>query len=420
MKKLGIFLILLVSILHVPTASSATGSCNLSTDTLEFYARNNILYYCENTTPDCLNSYGVYGATIEEKIWTALTSFMTPEQAAGAMGNIAHEGLFNPAMHEIALKNQYQPGFALDQHSNISYGLGLIQWSFGRRIGLYNFIKEQNPDLLKYLDDYNTYSPNYSYNGAKFLELAGDDITNALVGLEIQYLADELKNHSSYAGFYNTTTVYDAAKYFLEKVERPRNPYISAHPERATDAEKYYDQFASTTIEGSPTCTASSDLQSLVLELAWPEYHSPEYLDRQPAYAELVADRRSRGRYVGGSVKGVAGIDCGGWVTTLVQESGLEPDYNDKNGATGTQENWVKSHGWTSLGTGLDAADLLPGDVAFTDGHTFIFVGKIEGFESVIASASYDRNPNDGSKSGRAPMAGHERISAARWYRKGN
>ena len=75
----------------------------------------------------------------------------------------------------------------------------------------------------------------------------------------------------------------------------------------------------------------------------------------------------------------------------------------------------------------IDTSILQAGDVAFSDGsvgeagHTFIYVGNIEGFNSNIASASYS---SDGTK-GRAPMAAKDSLTKSystndpvRWYRK--
>ncbi|MBP5648205.1 hypothetical protein J6X04_02885 [Candidatus Saccharibacteria bacterium] len=171
-------------------------------------------------------------------------------------------------------------------------------------------------------------------------------------------------------------------------------------------------------------CSINGEFQALVLGYAWPDYHPAPWHDRMPAYAEAVTQSISEGRYVGGSVAGVPGIDCGGFVTVLVQNSGLEPNYNDSRGATDTQEAWVKSHNWqlmnSSPGTKVDTSILQPGDVAFSDGHTFIYVGEIPGFNSVIASASYSTRG-----AGRAPMAGREDLTfgngaIVRWYRNPN
>ena len=168
-------------------------------------------------------------------------------------------------------------------------------------------------------------------------------------------------------------------------------------------------------------CSINGEFQALVLSYAWPDFHAAPWHDRMPAYAEAVTQSISEGRYVGGSVAGVPGIDCGGFVTILVQNSGLEPNYNDYRGPTDAQEAWVKSHNWQlindSASTKVDTSLLQPGDVAFSSGHTFIYVGEIPGFNSVIASASYSTHG-----AGRAPMAGKENLTfgngaIVRWYR---
>lgn len=420
-KKLVIILMNLI-IIFAPNATVFA----LDDSVLDFFDQNHIYYYNPFGSSNCVAYNGtitVYGSTAAEKIWTGLTSFLTDEQAAGVMGNMQHESnSFNPAQHEVALMNAHQPGFDLGSNPKVSYGIGLIQWSGGRRIGIYNYIKSKSPDLIPYLENYSTYSVGYTINGDKFIELAGDDVANSLIAVELEYLKQELDNTSSYNGIYQQSTVYDTAKYFLEHIEIPQNPNIESHPERATDAQKYYDQFHGASIGSSGSsgsCGVYGDLANYVIRYAWPEHHNAPYVNRMPDYADIVATRQSAGKYVGGSVNGVAGIDCGGWVTTLLQESGFEPNYNDTNGATDTQEAWAQSHGWTRLNPSgdVDTSTLQPGDVAFTDGHTWVYVGEIEGFGSKIASASYS---TDGDSTARAPMAGMESYSGARWYRKGN
>ena len=183
-------------------------------------------------------------------------------------------------------------------------------------------------------------------------------------------------------------------------------------------AETLYDAVNSNV--NSKGCSVNGEFASLVKSYAWPEYHPAPFTNRMPAYASAVSQSISEGRYVGGSINGVPGIDCGGFVTIITQNSGLEPNYNDTKGATDTQEAWVKSHNWTLLNGSpnrqVDTSILQPGDVAFSNGHTFIYVGEIAGFDSKIASASY------GQSSARAPMAGREDLlfgngSIVRWYR---
>lgn len=215
---------------------------------------------------------------------------------------------------------------------------------------------------------------------------------------------------------------------WAETVKQNPSLYLASdqiHPTQAGTelfAETIYKAINSNT--NANGCSVNGEFQALVLGYAWPEYHRAPWHDRMPAYAQAVTQSISEGRYVGGSVAGVPGIDCGGFVTVLVQNSGLEPNYNDSRGATGTQEAWVKSHNWKLLNgspsTKIDTSILQPGDVAFSDGHTFIYVGEIEGFDSVIASASYSTRG-----AGRAPMAGKEDLifgngAIVRWYRNPN
>ncbi len=197
--------------------------------------------------------------------------------------------------------------------------------------------------------------------------------------------------------------------------------YDIIHP-NATGA-KLFAQTLYDAVNGnsnSQGCSISGDFASLVKSYAWPEWHNAPFTNRMPAYANAVSRSISEGRYVGGSINGVPGIDCGGFVTILVQNSGIEPHYNDTKGATETQENWARAHNWTLLNGSpnrqIDTSILQPGDVAFSNGHTFIYVGDIPGFQSKIASASY------GQSAARAPMAGREDLvrangSPVRWYR---
>lgn len=709
---------------------------------LDMYNRNGIYYYNPDGN-ECGTSYkgdvNVYGGTMAEKIWTGLTSFLTDEQAAGVMGNMQNESGLNPLAHEHSQVAKYQPGFDLLHNTEAAYGIGLVQWSFGRRTAFLQYIQSKDAGLLKYFEDYQAYG--MTYNANDLLDKIDDSTLNTIVALSIDFIKDEIQNN--YQGLLRTTTVEEASTYFLTNYERPANPNPS---KRAADAQKFYDQFHGKTISGgssgggssgstssssnssskgtllsnhstitfyssagsenggnaghnatesinngnlalgqaavkvgdpdltfgdviyvettsnqseegayvngkyfiiadtgagdggvsgnnnidifhdpasengsapfgmsknakiykvasnvswqdylskysngnastdstgasvtvigdsiavmsepdlkkllpdvqtnnvggrawaaaltwlknnstrdqivfahgsnntapaltqkdiddllaatqgkniyfitnyttnsyqdtyntnnqlfkeaadkhnnvyvidwmaaasenpekyltpdglhpssegqklwaelvanavkgnsveSDICgvTASGDVGSLqqnVLKYAWPEYHSAPYVTPKPDYANLVQERIANNKYVGGIR--YRGIDCGGWVTSIVQVSGWEPNYNDGQGATDGQEAWVKEHGWTLLNgdanTEIDTSKLQAGDVAFSSGHTFIYVGEIPGFDSNIASASLDE---------RAPMAGAESLTygngvTVRWYRKG-
>lgn len=620
MKSFRLFIAFLVSLMVVSPASA------LSEPTLNMYSQNNILFYdpTGNSRNGCFVGNGavsVTGSTADEMMWSGLTSVgFTDVQAAAVLGNIASEGIGNPAQHEGALYNQYwSTGAApdnVDGHFNlagnedISYGLGLVQWSFGRRIGLYNYIGSQAPELLQYFNDPVQYSMKdgniYALGGDGFIERAGIEAAQALFSYEIAYIWQEVND--SYQGILEQTDLSEATHWFLAHYEIPKGDLSfggEKHMYRLSKAEAYFDKFAGTyefaggtsasngsgvtiigdsitnranldnaianvlpeatvyaqdskffdddrsgnesglsilaslgdslgstlvfalgtndenvdqsafqqvvdaagssrtvvfvtaydssnpsrydglnsTIQavasansnvvvadwaaaasadptkyidqsdgsfvhptygegtalfakviadavnrnaGADGCAPGSGFVGTVLGYAWPEYHAAQFLDRMPAYEATVTNRVDNGIWVGGSVQGVPGIDCGGFVTILVQDSGWDPNYNKAEGggiwgATDGQEQYAKTH-WTALNPSgvIDTSILQPGDVAFTDGHTFIYVGEIPGFDSNIASASYSY---DGS-GGRAPMAGRESIDTydggapVRWYRK--
>ena len=261
-----------------------------------------------------------------------------------------------------------------------------------------------------------------------------DDLLEAAKGKNIYFVTNYSTN--SYQDAYDTNNaLFKAAAdknsnvYLIDwktSASADPNKYLAGdglHP--TAEGEKLWAELVANAVKGNAAddvcgITVSGDvgaLQQYTLKLAWPEYHAPSYVTMKPDYATLVSERQSTGKYVGGIQ--YPGIDCGGWVTSLVQVSGWEPNYNDTMGATDTQEEWARSHGWTLVNgdpnTEIDTSKLQPGDVAFTTGHTFIYVGDIPGFNSNIASASLDE---------RAPMAGHESLTygkgvAVRWWRKG-
>lgn len=173
------------------------------------------------------------------------------------------------------------------------------------------------------------------------------------------------------------------------------------------------------------TCDDSSftsgNLAQTILAYAWPTHHDAPYTKKKPAYATAVQQAQKDGRYVGGLQ--YPGVDCGGFVTTLMVDSKFEPDYNHGGklsqgaGTTEMQQAWAEQH-WKKLGSGssINPADLQQGDVAFSPGHTFVYAGEIPGFHSKIASASVSFS----GLNWRSPMAGEESPinPLVTWYRK--
>lgn len=424
MKHFKTRLRILLSLILTFSLITSPVSAEMSDTTLNNLYDNRAFYYNpEGTVSSCVTgSTNLAGSNYEEWVWSGLISLGFNEiQTAGIMGNMARESNYlNPVQHEGTFQNR---GWEITYNdTSISYGIGLIQWSFGRRVGLLHSINDNAPELLKYFQEVSTYSKGYTVDGAKFVELAGEDVAKQIYAFELDYLKTEAENSekSGYDKFRNeSSTVEEAAKSYRKYVER--DGYTDT--DRIKAAQDYYNKYSGQTFGSASGCVDSGSLQEFVLKYAWPTYHKAVFTERMPDYAAAISRRISEGKYVGGSVNGVAGIDCGGFVTTLLQESGFEPNYNNGKGPTDAQEDWVKSNGWTLLNSSssspIDSNILQPGDVAFMDGHTFVYVGDIDGFESKIASASY------GNRSARAPMAGREDLvyssksEVIRWYRKG-
>lgn len=221
---------------------------SLDSATLNFFNASDIHYYnpVGSKARNCYTGdINVAGGKAAEMVWSGLTSFMTEEQAAGIMGNMAHESnYFNPVQHEVGSVggNGYlgHPNMDLVNDSTVNgYGIGLVQWSYHtRRQGFMKYIQSKNSNLLEYFFNRETYSVGYTIDGDKFIELAGEDVARELIALELEYVKYELENE--YLGFYSTTTVDEAAQWIFTNYEGPRDNTLST---RTATAHTYYDQF---------------------------------------------------------------------------------------------------------------------------------------------------------------------------------
>lgn len=156
-------------------------------------------------------------------------------------------------------------------------------------------------------------------------------------------------------------------------------------------------------------------LLETIKKYAWPDYRdfgSPGAMELTPAYAAAIKAAQGRGEYVGGYDR--PGVDCGGFVTRAMRDSGADPEYNNKNGPTGTQKAYLESS--PKYRKVAPSEPLMPGDIAIKVGHTYFYVGKLDGFNGDSASASVQSSA--GSGDGRAPMAGpNDTRSDYDWYR---
>ena len=316
---------------------------------------------------------------------------LTLAQAAGVVGNLQVESSPN-----------------VDPRASNGTHIGIAQWDDNR----------WNNGVVKFAADMN-----------------GDPYDLAI---QLRYLAwemgltDEWKDHPSTNGgvadaVRATSTPEEAAVVFEATFERSGGSALS---QRQSNAKALYDKYkdsSSLSSSGaalpgtSASCSSGSGgtsaLQNYTLKYAWKELNHSPRKERTPDYTNAISTAVNEGRYVGEE-----GIDCGGFVTTLLYDSGFDKTYNKdaKGGPTYEQEAWAKAN-WQRLGNANGTYEpdgskftedkLQPGDVAFSQGHTWIYVGEISGFESKYASAS------QGMK---APSAGEEGFFYDQnvWYRK--
>jgi hypothetical protein len=135
--------------------------------------------------------------------------------------------------------------------------------------------------------------------------------------------------------------------------------------------------------------------------------------EMRKAYVDAVQAAKKKGDYFGDC----KGVDCGGFVTRVMRDSGADPEYNKYQGNTLAQKQYLQDYSDDQHLSDKpvryhhikDSEKLQSGDIAVQNNadthHTFIYVGKIMGtdlagkpvpFNGVVASAS---------QCGRAPMA---------------
>lgn len=155
---------------------------------------------------------GIAGNTIEEKVWVALRKMGYSEIAtAGAMGNIYYEsGGFNPEAIE----------------GGTGEGIGLCQWSFGRKTALMNYAQSKGKDWR----DEDTQ-----------VEFLVGELTPG--GGADGYASYQLMAYNGYVPdqWVNATDIATATTAFCWTFERPASG--ASLPQRIEAAQNYYDQF---------------------------------------------------------------------------------------------------------------------------------------------------------------------------------
>ncbi len=436
------FAALFLVILLVATTITDTVSALAVNDDFydeNFYSLNNIGWYdprCGDTTS--AKYVQLAGNDNTERI---LNFFMRKglslAQSAGIVGNMQQESGLNPAI--------IQGGRIADDSYVLvaGVGFGLVQWtSPGRQQNFMKFMKDLGvgyTDLSGQLE-FAWKEMNEGYPGMlRALRSTNDPIVAAVIVHGKSTVGSSHEKYQAGIKALGSASGYESSGDTGDTVVKVRGGTAQAVHDKYYDAEALAGSTAEDKMtpagEGSESeintmaaatnskkkdCIskssaggASEEFGKLLLDYAWPTYTAGR-TDQQPAYTAAVKKANSEGRYIGGA----GGNDCGGFVTTLVVDSGHDKNYNSKKdgayGNTVTQQAWLSKH-WVALSDeDQKKADKREvGDVAINPDHTYIYVGKSGGpeFKSSIASASY---------SDRAPMAGSEAVVDASftWYRK--
>lgn len=341
---------------------------------LQNFAQNNSPFYEPCAEGSVLNGdITIAGETAEEKVWSGLRSFLSDEQSAGVMGNIGQEdGNFNPVRREAG-----QGGSLYNR--GVQMGLGLVQWSFGRRVNLLDYIKSQDASMLKYFED----DANAQITGDEFIKKVGDDVANKIFQLEIQFLKNEIDK--GYKEYYNQSDVKEATVWFRAKFERAG---VYSDDFRIKKAEEAYAKFAGKTISGTSgesgygsgvPCDAnvegSKNINGSAVALAWPLGTKSKVYDYPDGRATEAFNNAIDKVYPdrGWSHCPHIGASCDVFVGTAVRWSGY-----DKNFPRGLDEQipYVKQHTdlWQLIPWNGDNSKLQAGDVMNVSGHTYIVV----------------------------------------------
>lgn len=446
-----VFLIIILSVL---VCSSVFENVVFAYDS--FYSNNDILFYDANASEISCTSTG--GGNIVEKVWSYfIQKGLTAEQTAGIMGNMYQESSISPTdWQTINETDKTSTENIIDDNGSSAHAWGIVQWDGTRRYsvstdshgvktksGIIGKLLTEKPNLVKYLDS------SYSSGGAVINGSASAGYTltddnplanknileadlNELLTFELDYVWSEMPGEFNYSAKDNISTldkiktassVLDATIIFHDYFERSSDSDEFVKTVRGGYAQAIYDKMRYLSV--SNTCSTGNSFIDTIKSYVWEKYLG-HYKDNgivsvtpKAGYKAAVEEAQAAGRYTGDGCPKLyvgGGIDCGGFVTTIIHDSGWDVNYNAAKGNTTTQKAWLDAN-WQNLGEAstIDTSTLQPGDVAiYTDGdsgHTFVYIGTVDGYETQVASASQCQ---------RAPMAGHESLTEAgyTWYRK--
>lgn len=316
---------------------------------------------------------GVYGDKILSK-----------EQIAGMMGNAYAESEVKSTT--IQTLSMYNPDEYKEWSNKRVMALGKTEQDGGRAFGIWQMDTGRRYAQAKWAEE----TGRQWWDTQLQLEWVGKE------ALEDPYEQSQLKKE-----FLDCKTVAQCTVAWRRDVERAG---IAVDEKRIDFAEKFYKQFngkGGTTFSGSgnaASCGADAssintdDIAKMAIDIAWPpkDYSkglvSPNGNGKGQAKPEYIKAKKEAEDKTGADpYPGGLWASCDRFVATVMRGTGK--DTNFPWGPTSAIYNYLEKE---SKYQKINCSDRKPGDILITkgDGHTAIYVGNVEGKDS-IASASY-------------------------------
>lgn len=349
--------------------------------------------FCTCPASDTLSSSGMLrGKDNLEKIYNYfIDKGFSDVGAAGIVGNISQESGGDPTI--------VQGGGHSKDPTSIKSGWGIIQWTPGSKV--IAIAKEAGAE-----------GPIFELSTQ--LDIVWGHFQNKPPITKGSFSIEEYKAITDYRA---------ATNYFEDKIEGASNPAMTKRYAAAKLALSNYGDGGGGVASGDPTAEGGcgstengavrGDIVKTALAYAWPDRNVSPNTKKKPSYAAAIKKAKAAGKYTGDTCFD-GGIDCGAFVTRVMQDSGVDPEYGG-GGNTEYQLNYMlKNKTKYKELKPSGPSDLQPGDIAIQNNssrhHTYLFVGKQDGFDSMIASAS---------QCDHAPWAGEEKVAdpAFRWFR---
>lgn len=320
-----------------------------------------------------LNSIsGIYGGTIQEKVWYALKDLGFSDIAvAGAMGNIDYES----------------SGFKTTAvEGGSGEGIGLLQWSYGRKQQLIDYAKYKGVNWTDEDTQVEFLVAEISGKGQ-----AARHATHRTSGYILSEGPEMTRTETDWK---NSTTIEDATLNFMRYFESPGSK--KSYPERLTRAEKYKNEF-----EGK-TRPTTGNFNGNFLQIA-EQCH--EYLRVNNYYYsssenkkanKYVKDNNSTGSSIPKPAKGEGNyIDCSAYVCWVLYEYGYKEFAGWQETCTYfMNRSQLQKKGWKYK----NATQAVAGDIIVNSEHMEIYAGN--GRYLNAGSTQAIRRPLSGAKWG--------------------